>query len=170
MVGEEIKFEFVDVNFLAGAEFGGGGLKFVNPEEISGEMLNFARAVIFGEFLFVVIKTSGETTFGVFVHFVSADLKFDDVFFWGDDGGMDGLITILLGHSDVIFDTAIKRCVEGVDKTEREITSGNVVDDEAKSEQVVNSVDILVVFGEFFVERIDRFGAARELKVDFFLF
>ncbi len=107
MIRKEVEFELVEIDFLTRAEFGGGGLEFVNPEKIGGEVLDFAGAVVFGEFLFVVVETGGKTAFGIFVHFVSANLKFDNVFFGCDDGGVDRLITVLLGHGDIIFNTAV---------------------------------------------------------------
>ena len=87
-VSKEVEAKFFDVDFFAGAKFGGGFLEFGNPEKVGWEMLDFASFVILGQFLFVVIETCGETTFGIFVHFVSANLEFDNFFIFGDDGSM----------------------------------------------------------------------------------
>ena len=81
--------------------------------------------------MLVVVKGSGEAAFGVVVHFVGADLEFDDLFFGGDDGGVDGLVAVLFGGGDVIFEAAVHGGKEGMDDAEGEVAGGDVVDDEA---------------------------------------
>lgn len=90
-------------------------MEFCDPEKVGGEMLNFSLFVTFGEFLFVVIKTGGETAFGVFVHFFGANLKFDDFLVFSNDGGVKRLITVLFGDGDVIFNATVHRSVERVE-------------------------------------------------------
>ena len=58
-VGEEVEFEFASVDFFAFAKFSGGFLEFGDPEEVGGEMSDFAFFVGVGEFLFVVIEAGG---------------------------------------------------------------------------------------------------------------
>ena len=169
-VGEEVEAEFFHVNFFTFFEFGGGFLKFGNPEEVGGEVFDFACFVVFGEFLFVVVEAGGETAFGVFVHFASADLELDDFFVFGDDGGVERLVAVLFGFGDVVFDAAVHGGVEGVEKAEGEVARGDVGDDDAKGGDVVDFAHVLVVFGEFFVERVNGFDAAGDFKVDFFFF
>ena len=107
-------------------------MKLGNPEEGSGEMLDFSFAVTFGELLFVVVETSGETTLGVFVHFFGADLELDDLFIRGNDGGMERLVTVLFRDGDIIFDAATHRSIERVDEAEDEVTGCDVVDNDAE--------------------------------------
>lgn len=118
LVGKEIEFELAEIDFLPFAKARGGHLELVNPEEISGEMLDFAFFVVFGKFLLVVIEASGEPALGVFVHGFGANLKLDDAFVFGDDGSVEGLITVLFRHSDVVFDAAVHWHIKGVDKAE----------------------------------------------------
>ena len=79
-IGEEVEAEFSHVNFFAFFEASGSFLELGNPEEVGGEVFDFALFVVFGEFLLVVIEAGGETAFSVFVHFASADLELDDFF------------------------------------------------------------------------------------------
>ena len=131
-VGKEIEAQFFNIDFFAGTKPGGSFLKFGDPEEVSREVLNLAGFVIFGELLFVVIEAGGETAFGIFVHFVSTNLKFDDSFVFGNDGGMERLVAVLFGHGNIIFDTTTHRHIEGMNDAEGEITISNVVNDNAK--------------------------------------
>ena len=55
-----------------------------------------------------------------------------------------------------------------MDYAQSEIAVGHVFYDDAERGEVINLVDVLIVFGEFFVERINGFDAAGELKFDFF--
>ena len=55
-VGEEVKTELAHIDLFTLFEFGGGFLKFGNPEEVGREMFDFAFFVVFREFLFVVVK------------------------------------------------------------------------------------------------------------------
>jgi len=114
-VGEEVEAELFHVNFFTFLEAGGGFLEFGNPEEVGGEVFDFALFVVFSELLFVVVEAGGKTAFGVFVHLAGANLEFDDALLWGDDGSVEGLVAVLFGLGDVIFDAAVHGGVEGVE-------------------------------------------------------
>lgn len=167
-IGEEVEFELFGVDFFALAEFGGGFLEIFDPEEVARKGADAAFGVGRGEFLLVVKEGGGETAFGVIVHFVGADLELDDLAVGGDNGGMEGLVSVLLGHGDVIFDAAWHGFEEGMDDAEDEVAGRDIGDDEAEGDEVVDALDVLVVFGELFVEAIDRFGAAVALVFDTF--
>lgn len=83
---------------------------------------------------------------------------------------MERLVAVLFRHRDVVFNPALERGVELVDNPEREVTGRDVVDDDAKRGEIVDFAHVLVVFREFFVERIDGFDTTGEFKIDFFLF
>ncbi len=169
-VGEEIEPKFLEVDLFAVAKFGGGVLEFCNPEEVGGEVLDFALFVIFRELLFVIIETGGKSTFGIFVHFSSANLELDDFLGRGDDSGVEGLITVLFGDGDVVLDASVHGSIEGMKKTHGEIARGDVGNDNAESGEVVDFSHVLVVFGELLVERINGFDAAGDFEIDFFAF
>lgn len=115
-VGEEVEFEFFAIDFFAAGKFGASFLEFFDPEQVGGELGDFAFEVGVADFLFVVMEGGGETAFGVIVHLLGADLKFDHLFFGGDDGGVEGLIAVLFGGGNVIFDAAVERGEERMDK------------------------------------------------------
>ena len=115
------------------------------------------------------MEGGGETLFGVVVHFLGADLELDDLLVWGDDSGVDGLVAVDFGGGDVIFDAVGHGGEEAVDDAEGEVAGGGVFYDETEGEEVVDAVDVLVVFGEFFVEGVDGFDAAVGVKLDAFL-
>lgn len=167
-VGKEVKAELFDVNFFASAEPGGGLLELSNPEEVSRKVLDFAGFVVFGQFLLVVIEAGGKTAFGVFVHLVSTNLEFDDAFILGDNGGVKRLVTVLLWHGNIIFDTATHRHIEGMNDAKGKIAIGNVVNDNTKGGKVINFTHVLIVFDEFFVQGIHRFDATRNLEFNLF--
>ena len=143
-------------------------MEFGDPKKIGRKMLNFSFFVVFGEFLLVIIKAGGKTTFGIFVHFFSANLKFNDSFVGSDDGSMKRLITILFRKGDVIFDSFSEWGIEGVDESEDEIASRDVFNDDAESSKIIDFADVLVVFGEFFMEGVNGFDATRKLEIDLF--
>ena len=164
-VGEEVEAELFEINFLTFFELGGGVLKLSNPEEVGGQMLDLTFFVTFGKFLLVVIEAGGETAFGIFVHFASANLEFDDFFVLGNDSSMERLITVLFWLRNVILDAAVHGRVKGMNKTESEITTGDIGYDDAKCGKVVNLAEILIVLGELSVEGIDGLDAARNLEL-----
>ena len=170
LVGEEVQFQLVEIDLFAFAEAGSGGLELGNPEEVSGEVLDFAFFIILREFLFVVIERGGETVFGEIVHLASADLELDNLFVGGDDGGVEGLVAVLFRNANIVLDPAGHGGVEGMDEAEDEIAGGDVGDDDTEGVEVVDFGDVLAVFGEFAVEGIDGFDAARKLEGDFFFF
>lgn len=149
-------------------KFSGGGLELGDPMEIGGEVLDFASAIAFSKLLFVVVEAGGKATLGVFVHGVGANLKFEDFFVGSDNGGVEGLVAVLFRDGDIVFDATGKRGVEVMDDAEGEIAGGDIIDDDAKSGKVIDSVDVLVELGEFFMERINGFNAAANFEMEFF--
>ena len=168
LVGEKVEFKFAGIDLFAMGELGAGFLELFDPEEVGGELLDFAADVIFAKFLLGVMERCGETAFGIIMHFTGANLKFDDVFFRGDDGGVDGLVTILFRGGDVVFDAALHGGKKSVDDAKGEIAIGDVADDNAQGNEIVDAIDVLIVFGEFAMERIDGFNATVDFKLDFF--
>ena len=89
-------------------------MEFGNPEEVGREVLDFSFFVVFGQFLFVVVKACGETAFGVIVHFARADLELDDFFVFCDDGSVERLITVLFRDGDIVFYAFVHRGIKGM--------------------------------------------------------
>lgn len=120
--------------------------------------------------MLVVEESSSKTALGIIVHFFGANLKLDYLFIWRDNCGVQGLVTILLWHGNVIFHATIHWREEGMDNTEHEITGGSIGDNEAQGNNIVNTVDVLIVFGEFFMQRVNRFYATVATVGDTFFF
>ena len=57
-----------------------------------------------------------------------------------------------------------------MNNAECQIAGCDVFDDEAERDKVVNAIDVLVVFCELFVKRVDRFDAAVAAVRDVFFF
>ena len=105
--------------------------------------------------MLVIEEGGGEPAFGVIVHFLGTNLKLDNLFVVGDDGSMERLVAVLFWHGNVVFEATVHRVEKRMDDAEDEVAGGSVLDDEAKSDDVVNAVDVLVVFSELFMKRID---------------
>ncbi len=144
-------------------------MKLFNPEQIGGKLANAAFSVGGGEFLFVIEEGSGKTAFGIIMHLVGANLEFDDLFIVSDYGGVERLVAILFGHGDIVFNATVHRMKKGMNNAEDEITSSCVVYDKAQGDNIVDTIDILVVFREFFVQGINGFDATVAFVVDMFL-
>ena len=130
-------------------------MKLLDPEKVAWELADAALGVGGCDFLLVIEECSGKTSFGVIVHLLSANLEFDNLLVRRNDGGVDGLIAVLLRDGDVVFYAAIHRTEKGMNEAEREVASRDVCDDETKRNKVIDAVDVLVVFCELFVKRID---------------
>lgn len=131
-------------------------------------MLNLAGKITTGEFLLIIVKTGGKTALGVFMHFFSANLKFDDALIRRDNGSMKRLVPILFRHGDVIFNSLVHWGVERMNNAEYEIAISDVANDNTNSDKIVDFVDILIILGEFFMKRINGFIATIDAKIDFF--
>ena len=55
-----------------------------------------------------------------------------------------------------------------MDDAESEVASSNIRNDETEGDEVIDAIDILIIFGKFFMERIDRLDASVGGKLDFF--
>ena len=59
---------------------------------------------------------------------------------------------------------------EGMNNAKDKVAGGDIFDDEAKRHKIIYAVNVLVVFGKFFMEGIDGFYAAIALVFDMFFF
>ena len=81
---------------------------------------------------------------------------------------MEGLVAVEFRDGDVVFEAVFDWGVEGVDEAEDEVAVGDVFDDDAEGDEVVDFGDVLVVFGEFAVEGVDGFDAGVDFKLELF--
>ena len=80
------------------------------------------------------------------------------------------MVAVLFWHGDIILDASVHWVKKGVNNTENEIAGCGVFDNKAQSDDVVDAVDVLIVFGKLLVQRIDGFDAAIAAIFDVFLF
>ena len=143
-------------------------MKLGNPKKGSREMLNFTGAIIFGQLLFIIIERGGETALGIFMHFTSANLEFDNALILSNDSSMKRLIAILFWYGNIILDAAGHGGIEGMDDTESKITIRNISNNDAESGKIINLTHILIMLGELFMKGINRFNAAVDSEFNFF--
>ena len=117
LVGKEVELELFGINFFAVCELGGGFLELLDPEELDGKFCHLTVGVGLAGFLFMVMERGGQSALGIFVHLLGADLEFDDLFVWSDDGGVDGLVAVLFGGGNIIFDAALHGGEKGMNDT-----------------------------------------------------
>ncbi len=145
-------------------------MKLLDPKEIARETTYAPFGIGGGELLLIVIEGSSKTAFSVIVHLSGANLKFDNLFILRNDRGMNGLITVLLRHCNVILDAAVHRHKQRMNQAKDKIASCHVINNETERNKVINAINILVVFGKFFMERIDGFDAAVATIMNAFFF
>jgi len=64
----------------------------------------------------------------VFIHFIGANLDFNDLSLWADHGSMQGLVVITLGHGDVIIELTRYGRPKRVHQSQYAVTTGYVID------------------------------------------
>src|SRR3989339_1688887 len=87
---------------------------------------------------FVIMPMRGHTVFGVVIHRLGANLKFDDMSAFAKNRGMERLVAVRFGLSDIIFDPAFERMPNLVYHSERRVAVTDIFDDDAQSDHVVN--------------------------------
>ena len=145
-------------------------MEIFNPEQVGGKLVDAAFGVGGSKFLFIIEEGGGETTLGVIVHFAGANLELDNLLIVSDDGSMERLVAILFWHGNIVFDAAIHGMKKGVNNAKDKIAGCGVFDNKAQSDDVVDAVDVLIVFGKLLMQRIDGFDAAIAAIFDVFLF
>ncbi len=145
-------------------------MEFADPEKVGWKLADATFSVGGAEFLLVIEEGGSKTALGVIVHFLGTDLEFDNLLVWRDDGGVEGLVTVLFWHGDIVLDAAVHWVEFGMNNTKNEIAGRDVFDDESQSNDVVDAIDVLIVFGELFVQGIDGFDATVAFVLDAFGF
>ncbi len=110
----------------------------------------------------VVLPVGGDTTFGLVVHGLGADLEFDNFAAVAEDGGMQRLIAVGFGLGDVVFDPATHWFPELMDDAEGGVTVADGWDDHTEGDKVVDTDDIAIVFEEFFIKTVEMFDATTD--------
>ena len=131
-VGEKIKFELLFVDFFRPeASLAADSWSSRIQRRLEGKFTDAAFGVGGGELLLIIEEGGGQPALGIIVHFLGANLKFDDLFVVSDDRSMERLVAVLLWHGDVIFDASFHWMEEGMNDAENEIAGCSVFNDEA---------------------------------------
>ena len=110
-----------------------------------------------------------DAVFGQLVHFLSAYLYLHRVAVLGNDGGVDGLVQVVLGVGNVVVELAGHRTPVSVNDSKSGVAVLYAVHQHAQREQVVYVVQGLVlryVPGNLVVNRVDVLGPTSDIRAD----
>lgn len=106
----------------------------------------------------------GNAQFRFVMHFLCADLDFDNASLWTEDSRVEGLIVVRLREGDIILDAADHGTVTLVDGAESFIAVGDTRHNYANGDEIIDALDIHVMASELLVEPIESFGAALNMN------
>ena len=104
----------------------------------------------------------GDPHFRHLIHIFGTDLHLDRHAVRTDHRGMQRLIAVGFGDSDVIFHTAWTRFVQAVHLTEHAIAGVHVLHDHAESVDIHDGVKALLFQRHFAVDRVEMFFTAAD--------
>ncbi len=94
----------------------------------------------------------GNTQFCNLVHSIGSNLDFRDFVVGRMDRGVKALVAVRFRRGNVIFDSSGKRLPVFMDRAERRVAVGKILYDDADRNQVINPIQIHVMFEEFSVK------------------
>ncbi len=115
--------------------------------------------------LLLVAPMRGDPVFGDFVHVLGADLHFDALLLWADDGSMDGLVSVRFRRADIVLKMAGNRVVFLVDEAEHMVAIRHRRRDDAKADNVRQLLERDAFALHFFPDGIGLFLAAVDFDV-----
>ena len=116
---------------------------------------------------FFIFPVCGDTVFCRTVHIVGANLYLKGFSVLTQQRRMQRLIHILLGYCNIIFKTQGNRFPHRVDRSQNSVTILDAGYDDPDCNQVVNLLKDLVLFLHLFIDAVNMFGAAFDLRFDF---
>ncbi|MNS71023.1 hypothetical protein D3C72_1043780 [compost metagenome] len=114
----------------------------------------------------MVVEAGGQSSFGIFMHSERANLKFNNLFVWSDDGGVETLVPIWLWNSDIVFNTRDHWLVHAVKYAECTVAVLFAFDNNTECHEVVDIINIAANFLEFLVQAVDTFDSSVNFKVN----
>ena len=88
----------------------------------------------------LIFPVGGDPFLGHLVHFLGADLHFESVAFFGDDGGMQRLVEVVARDGDEVFDPSRHRPPLVVDDAQHGVAVRFRLRDDAQRQHVVDLV------------------------------
>ncbi|KAF5028715.1 hypothetical protein DSECCO2_656130 [anaerobic digester metagenome] len=165
--GEDVDLVLEEIEAQVGHEFA-RVLEFALPvHDLAqpGEALDIL-GIELAFFAFFVFPVRGHTFFGEAVHFHGADLDFDALAVGSDDGGMQALVHVGLGHRNVVFEAPGHGFPEGVHEAEHGVAFADGFDDDAKRHEVVDLVDGQPLDAHLVEDAPEVFAAAEDAGAD----
>ncbi len=114
----------------------------------------------------LVRPVGGDPPLGPLVHLAGADLHLDRLAGRADDGGVQALVEVELGHRDVVLEPAHHRTPATVDAPERRVAVLGRVDDDPHRDEVEDVVELASLHDHLLVEAPEVLAAAGHLRRD----
>jgi hypothetical protein len=107
-----------------------------------------------------------DAVLGGAVHLLGADLDLERSARRPDDGGVQRLVHVELGHRDVVFESPRYRLPDAVDGAERAVDVLDRVDDDAQRDEVVDLVEVLTLVRHLLVDAVQVLRPPGDLGLD----
>ena len=124
---------------------------------------SFGLGDLFGAFFIRPVR--GDAELGDFVHVAGADLDFDGVAARANDFGMEALVAIRLGSSDVVAEEALHGQEERMGVAESAVAVIFGLDDNSDRDEVKDLLEWDALLDDFVVDAVEVLGAADDLYV-----
>ena len=162
LVGEEVHLQTAD-------ELPGLGVLLVLQQAADpGEGVLGAQFLVLQALL--VLPVGRHAVLGHVVHLPGADLHLEGDALLTDDGGVEGLVHVGLGGSDVILKPAQDHFIHVVDAPQDAVAGGNVVHDDPEGVEVKDLAELLVLGVHLPVDGVDVLHPAIDGALDALLF
>ena len=115
---------------------------------------------------FLVSPVGGDAELGDTVHLVGADLDLDGLAGMRDDGRVQGLIAVRLGHGDVVLEPAWHRLPQRVHDPQHPVAVTHRLDLDPDRGEVVDLAEVLALAGHLLPDGVDVLRPARDVGLD----
>ena len=108
----------------------------------------------------------GHAVFGALVHHLGADLHLQELPRRPHDRGVKRLVEVELGHGNVILETPLSRLPDGMDGAQSGIAVLNALGDHANANEIVDLVELQLLFLHLVENAPEVLRAARDFRID----
>ena len=116
--------------------------------------------------LLLVHPVRRDAELGRLMHVEGADLDLERLAARADDGRVQRLVHVELGHRDVVLETPRDRLPDGVDDADRAVAVLDRLDHDAQRREVEDLVELLAAPAHLVVDGVEVLGAAGDLGRD----
>jgi len=107
-----------------------------------------------------------DTILGDLVHLLGADLDFQRLAVQADYGGVQRLVQVVLGHSDIVVELARDGPPQAVNDPQHVVALAHLFDNDAHAAHVIDLVEIAALGLHLGVDAIDVLWSAGDAGVD----